>query len=1427
MQHWILTLFIITTCMASYAACARQATETPPLASGVYNFQGAPFDNWTLVGLQDPRVTGLDIYCTWSELEPSAGAPRWDWLERTCEPWWSRGKQVALRVSTGGHRAQGTPEWVFQKGVRRITAGAPFADFERDTDGFELMSGASRTETASPPAAGKAVIRAARRGAFLLSPANWGLPAGETVTVTFDVRCVRSGRLMLLLRAPSGKSQPLTSWMLRKGRSGPLEHTFRVPHRTGMRVQWELDQTAHMDVDNVLLTRRWDCPESYPVYWQPAFRAQLESLVQRLAVRYAGKQSFAFFSVNGIGRWDEAMLNTGDAWNDDSLKRQWLAQGYTPEGYLDHLIWAMDLWRRCFPGDHLALMTAYGFNDPDWTPWLWYRMSEEAAKRGIHIQQNGWSGKYSQWHNSFQFSWAPARLGVRPIYEPGGGPSGMDLETTEGYMLRGLLDNSTILTWYAPDLRDSAQQGGIDLAAMGIGHRWNTWFARLRPYSVSYHKRPDRVTSHRNLFLGITQFQDPDWLARSLGGGGGAGIYEQTAGEWALRTDIASGNRYLYLDLDDRAVWAGLRGASLAIRYLDRGIHPFTVEGYDHQQAQWRTLFVAPRRNTGKWLVYRILLPDWTARHPMDLTNNEWKDLRITASDEDVSVTDLQLQFLKDADWREAVVQETRPTDAVRRLKPGEAMQVTLDRPDGLVSSIHVPIWRPDRSACTVELEVRDIETRSQPVVWQFAMASDGEWLRVPWPTAARSACVSLRVVSGEAGWRLAATGQPAWRSCRWQVEKTRASDATEITPFNNNQAELHIKRPWCGLEIRPSSGTHLVARARLERWLGSWQAVADQLVPFEPAGSALIASGPLPAGHYRLILETTGADRPQSDLAAGVRPVYLLPVHADTAAWDGAQQAHGFTIARYVCPEHNRHNGSWEIPLSIACHSVPGSQVVFRITNGSPAPVARLFWRGESEVWDVNRSVDIPVLPDDMHERTYTARLPKCQTPITAMRLELMNMWPESGQAALHWLELRDPPLLTAEWNGTERLLNGEWMAQFGLQEMTPDKTGWRGQWRGDLGGVRAVNCLITGRWRTEADASQIIRLKWTPPAGATGVSWRWIHDGVTHRVAAPVMTHGRPVATLLPVGTTPGWTGDIDTQQVALLGWPPDGVPADLTWTSAELMDTKPVIAEQLHEPVALIRNRTQCGWRPGIAADPGHMLRLNLEPETDAGAVRVRWKTTSGADEQTVSIYKGISVLWLPVGEHPKWRGRVVSVQVSAADDTSVTITGWGLYTGQAVETRSFGPGSARGDLAGWTVGGIFHSPRVPATGGLRVSATDGGIGWFEHIIQAPSRRALSPWQLRVRVLLDVSGPVQARLVGRSEEGTEMRTAFLLQPDPQGWADTRVRLAGWDPTAGALRLRLEVDLPHAADCTLEEIVLDGCDGYTSGDTTQEDQP
>ena len=167
MQHWILTLFIITTCMASYAACARQATETPPLASGVYNFQGAPFDNWTLVGLQDPRVTGLDIYCTWSELEPSAGAPRWDWLERTCEPWWSRGKQVALRVSTGGHRAQGTPEWVFQKGVRRITAGAPFADFERDTDGFELMSGASRTETASPPAAGKAVIRAARRGAFL------------------------------------------------------------------------------------------------------------------------------------------------------------------------------------------------------------------------------------------------------------------------------------------------------------------------------------------------------------------------------------------------------------------------------------------------------------------------------------------------------------------------------------------------------------------------------------------------------------------------------------------------------------------------------------------------------------------------------------------------------------------------------------------------------------------------------------------------------------------------------------------------------------------------------------------------------------------------------------------------------------------------------------------------------------------------------------------------------------------------------------------------------------------------------------------------------------------------------------------------------------------------------------------------------------
>ncbi len=1424
MQHWIVAFLIVAASLAPCLAIARQQPGNPPLASGLYNFQGVPFDDWTLTGVLDPRVTGMDIYCTWTELEPRAGQPRWDWLERTCEPWWRRGKQVALRVASGGHRAQGTPEWVFTRGVRRVTAGAPFADFEHDTDGFELLNGAQRVDTDDPPAAGRVVVRSLRPGGILRSPVDWSLPSGEQVTVSVDIRCRRSGRLALCLYPPSGKGQRLTTWKLKAGASGPLEYTFQVPFREGMRFQLDGDRTLGVDVDNILLTRRWDCPETYPVYWQPAFRVELESLVRRLAQRYAGQRRFAFFSVNGIGRWDEAMINTGDSWNDTSLKRQWLAQGYTPEGYLDHLIWAMDVWRRHFPHDHLALMTAYAFNDPQWTPWLCYRMCEEAAKRGIHIKQNGWSGKYSQWDNSFQFSWAPARLGVRPIYEPGTGPSGMELETTEGYMLRAFLDDSSLLSWYVPDLRDPAQQGGIDLAAMGIGHRWNTWFTRLRSYAVSYQKRPDRVTEHRNLFMGITQFQDPDWLQRSLGGGQGAGVYQWISGEWALRTDVASGNRYLYLDLDDRAVWAGLQGASLAIRYLDQGNQPFFVEGYDHRHAEWRTLFEIPRRDSGQWIVFRSLLPVWNTRHPMDLTNNEWKDLRVAATAQDVVLTDMQLQFLRDVDWREEPSVSREPAEGVHRLTPGESLQVTLQRPDELTASIHIPMWRPDRSACTVEVDVAGDGEEAPTVTRQFAMVSDGEWLRIPWPVAARTAHVTLRVVSGEAGWRLTAQGQPAWRMCRWQVLNSTAAAGVEIERSADAPVILQVDRPWCALRLHVASALDTGITIVIERWLDAWQPVTKLAVSPPQASSIFIPTGPLPPGRYRILMKPDDPVRHAQGLGASLEPVYLVSSNGEASSWDGTEQPHGLIVEQHKWSDPDWPGTARDVPLSRPYQPTEGSHVVFRMTNSSPAPVARLFWRGAGELWDASRSVDVPVLPNDSQPRSYTARLPRSTAAITELRLELVNFWPESGHARLHWMELRDPLLMQAEWTTTERQTNGHWNRQFGLQEMTPEQTGWRGQWRGDMGSVRAVSCLSTSGWGRAADASHVVRLRWTPPAGAACVQWRWRKDGQPCVVSAPVLASGQTISTLLPVGTHPDWTAGAVSQQVALLGWPPDGVPSETMWNAAELLETHPVATQPLDRLGA--PGRMQWVWRPALQAGDDQMLRLDLSPGSGYGVVQIRWKTSSGSGEQTIPIYKGMSTIWLPVGEHPQWRGSITSIRASVSNGSDVLLTGWGVYTGQVVDARPFGASAIRGDLAGWTCGGVFHSPRVPATGGLRVSASAGGTGWFERTVQIPDRPFPSVVWLRIRAHIPTSTPVGARLIIQSASAADLQTAFSLSPEGDGQVDTLVPLSAGVVSAGALKLRLEIDVPNAMDCTLDQILLGSCDGYTSHNTNLEDR-
>jgi hypothetical protein len=89
---------------------------------GIYEFSGGNSG----VDADNPDLAGTTLTFEWSQLEPKPGQFTWTSVDNAIAPWVAAGKQVILRVSTGGEAswgaraAQATPGWVFTAGVPAI-----------------------------------------------------------------------------------------------------------------------------------------------------------------------------------------------------------------------------------------------------------------------------------------------------------------------------------------------------------------------------------------------------------------------------------------------------------------------------------------------------------------------------------------------------------------------------------------------------------------------------------------------------------------------------------------------------------------------------------------------------------------------------------------------------------------------------------------------------------------------------------------------------------------------------------------------------------------------------------------------------------------------------------------------------------------------------------------------------------------------------------------------------------------------------------------------------------------------------------------------------------------------------------------------------------------------------------------------------------
>jgi hypothetical protein len=90
---------------------------------GIYVFSGGNSATYA----DDPLVAGTYLGYYWSQLEPQEGRYNWNQIDSDMQPWIAHGKSVIVRISTAGwkkwqppYSVQGTPQWVYDKGVSSV-----------------------------------------------------------------------------------------------------------------------------------------------------------------------------------------------------------------------------------------------------------------------------------------------------------------------------------------------------------------------------------------------------------------------------------------------------------------------------------------------------------------------------------------------------------------------------------------------------------------------------------------------------------------------------------------------------------------------------------------------------------------------------------------------------------------------------------------------------------------------------------------------------------------------------------------------------------------------------------------------------------------------------------------------------------------------------------------------------------------------------------------------------------------------------------------------------------------------------------------------------------------------------------------------------------------------------------------------------------
>lgn len=460
-----------------------------------------------------------------------------------------------------------------------------------------------------------------------------------------------------------------------------------------------------------------------------------------------------------------------------------------------------------------------------------------------------------------------------------------------------------------------------------------------------------KINKVYNLHMGLFQTHDEHTALN----------YTQIDGVKCVQT--TDNEHYIHFNVDDRAQYMGMYGATLSFDYYDGGYDSLSVRLKNAVTKRYDITRTIQKTNTGEWKTCQVYWPAFGNKqnsHGVDTFSEiVFSDIKDGAD----AISYVQLDFVPANEFLTYSVAEDAPTRVSAPIDRALTQYISLPSPQP-VSGVEITLKSSTVDTTRVRCLVYAIERGGAETLINardYIMAADGDILRVPFET--QSAYDKYKIVmepmEGEIGWYLGSDGYN-YRAYHYN---------TEYAPLSGG-AEFSINAPFASLKLD-----------------GDGNVTLEKLVngEFLPAASGAIEQGlftfsPQTPGIYRVSAQSAAP----TDAGLLVRRAKNLPAYrndtgkhlVDMYCGSDAQTQGGGIITydgNILGAQITRAPLSVTLELPDAIDTRASNNLMLRYKNQTPSPLIKVYWatKASPDFTEAN-SMIYPVVPNDDVFREY-----------------------------------------------------------------------------------------------------------------------------------------------------------------------------------------------------------------------------------------------------------------------------------------------------------------------------------------------------------------------------------------------------------------------------------------------------------------------